>query len=271
MIRFDGVSYTYAQGSVDRRAVDDVSLTVDEGELVALVGANGSGKSTLARLGNGILLPTEGSVKVDGIDTRERSRARELHTRVGIVFQSPDDQIVSTSVEDDVAFGPENLCLPREEIRARVDQALATVGLTGLEQREPHLLSGGQKQRLALAGALALGPRYLILDEPTSMIDPQGRDDVLSIVDDLRESGHGILLVTHDLAEAYRADRVVVMARGAVAFSGAPSELYESIDADAVGIEVPSLIRLVNELRDAGVPVGEGQTTVPGVIEALCR
>lgn len=272
MIRFDGVSFGYGDGTGGRLAVDSVSLELSRGEVVAVVGANGSGKSTLARLGNGILLPNAGSVTVDGIDTREAHRARELRTRVGIVFQSPDDQIVSTSVEDDVAFGPENLGLPREVIRERVDRALATVGLQGLEGREPHLLSGGQKQRLALAGALAMEPRYLILDEPTAMIDPQGRDEVLRIVQELRERGHGILLVTHDLSEAHLADRIVVMVRGAIHFAGGVAEFYECVDLDAVGLEAPGLVSLAEELREAGASLGdEAQPTVSGVIEALCR
>jgi len=240
--------------------------------MLALVGANGSGKSTLAQLANGLLSPSAGSVTVDGIDTLDAGKTREVRELVGVVFQNPDDQIVATAVEDDVAFGPENLGLPRSQIRDRVDEALATVGLTGLERREPHLLSGGQKQRLAIAGALAMLPRYLVLDEPTSMLDPQGRAEVLDVLDRLRGAGHGLLLITHDLAEAQRADRVAVLSAGTLVYEGDAADLLErDEDVEQWGLEVPPLVRLATALRATGAPVPTGALSAADIVESLCR
>lgn len=254
MISFEQVSFDYRSDDAMRRALDEVTLQLEPGRMVAVLGANGSGKSTLARLANGLTIPTSGRVTVDGIDTRDDFRSRELRQLVGSVFQHPDDQIVATTVEDDVAFGPENLGLQRDEIRRRVDQAIAAVGLDGLERREPHLLSGGQKQRLAIAGALALRPRYLVLDEPTSMLDPVGRDEVSSALRSLKTSGHGILLVTHDLTEVLLADSVTVLDRGRVAWTGAPMDLLALGERLALwNLERPALIRVVERLRQADV------------------
>lgn len=270
MLRFDDITFAYHTAADGVLALDGVTLSVDPGEEVAVVGANGSGKSTLARLANGILLPQRGSVTVDGIGTSDEARIRELRERVGIVFQHPDDQIVATSVEDDVAFGPENLGLAREVIRSRVDDALAAVGLSGLESREPHLLSGGQKQRLAVAGALAMQPTYLILDEPTSMLDPEGRADVLAIVARLRAAGRGILHVTHDLADVATADRVVVLDAGVVAFDGSLETLFSRPGLlESCGLELPPVARLAAELRKLGAPVSAGTSVPEALVEAL--
>lgn len=270
MLRFDDIAFAYHTAPDGVRALDGVTLSVAPGEEVAVLGANGSGKSTLARLANGILLPQEGSVSVDGIETSDEARIRELRELVGIVFQNPEDQIVATSVEDDVAFGPENLGLHREVIRRRVDDALLAVGLTGLESREPHLLSGGQKQRLAIAGALAMQPSYLVLDEPTSMLDPAGRADVLGIVDRLRAAGHGILHITHDLADVAAADRAVVLDGGRVAFDGTPRSLFEQPELLAsCGLELPPAARLASELRGLGAPVPAGVIAPELIAEAL--
>ena len=237
-----------------------------------MLGANGSGKSTLARLANGLLLPDSGSVTIDGLDTADGSHTRTIRERVAIVLQHPDDQIVATTVEDDVAFGPENLGLERAEIRLRVDEALAAVGLTGLERREPHLLSGGQKQRLAIAGALAMQPMYLVLDEPTSMLDPEGRRDVAAVIEGLGRSGKGILLVTHDLTEAARADRTVVLDHGAVVYSGTAEELAERTDVlGACGLEVPPFAVFAKRLRELGVDVAAGLPDPEGLVDQLCR
>lgn len=272
MLHFDHITFAYLSTPSGVKALDDVTVSVAPGEEVAIVGANGSGKSTLARLANGILLPQSGSVTVDGIRTDDEPRIRELRERVGIVFQHPDDQIVATSVEDDVAFGPENLGLDRAVIRARVDEALSAVGLTGLESREPHLLSGGQKQRLAIAGALAMQPNFLVLDEPTSMLDPEGRADVLGIVTRLRAAGHGILHITHDLADVGTADRVVVLHVGAVAFEGPLAELFGRPELlDACGLELPPAARLADELRRAGAQVPSGAVTPDAMVGALWR
>jgi energy-coupling factor transporter ATPase len=256
VIRFDDVSYRYPNAPESALALSGVTLELEPGTMLAVLGANGSGKSTLARLCNGLLLPRHGSVTVEGIDTRDEARGVELRSSVGMVFQHPDDQIVATSVEDDVAFGPENLGLDRADIRVRVDAAIADVGLAGLERREPHLLSGGQKQRLAIAGALAMLPAYLVLDEPTSMIDARGRHEVLSVLDRVRRAGQGVLLVTHDVAEAVRADRVVVLERGAVVFDGSPDQLLERGRHLADwGLDLPPAARLVQVLRSFGVPL----------------
>lgn len=271
MLHYDGVGFSYRSAAGPVRALDDVSLRVSKGECVAVLGANGSGKSTLARLANGIELPDEGRVSVDGDATDDPGKVYGIRTRVGLVFQHPDDQIVATSVEDDVAFGPENLGLERHEIRLRVDHAIAAVGLGGLEAREPHQLSGGQKQRLAIAGALAMRPRYLILDEPTSMLDPVGRQEVLSVISTLKAAGHGILLITHDLAETVLSDRVVVLDKGSVVFEGSASELYSRPELGNWALELPVGAALVQALRLRGVPIADGVQDAEGIAGALCR
>lgn len=272
MIGFSDVSFSYPTAGASIPALRHVSLTIDCGETVAVLGANGSGKSTLARMANGLLLPDAGSVTVAGLDTADGAGIREIRQRVAMVMQHPDDQIVATTVEDDVAFGPENLGLARDEIRRRVDEALGAVGLTGLERREPHLLSGGQKQRLAIAGALAMEPHYLVLDEPTSMLDPEGRRDVAEIIARLGHSGRGILLVTHDLTEAARADRTVVLDRGEIVFSGSVHELMQRADLlGEWGLEVPPFAVFAARLRELGVVLAPGLPDPEGLVDALCR
>ena len=255
MIVFESVSHRYEPGAPS--ALNGVSLRFEPGELVAIVGANGSGKSTLARLCDALLLPTEGTVIVDGVDTADPDRLWDVRARVGVVFQDPDDQIVGTVVEEDCAFGPENLGLASAEIRSRVDVALAAVGLTGLERREPHLLSEGQKQRLAVAGALAMAPPYLVLDEPTAMLDPPGRRAVLSIADSLAHArGQGVLLITHDAAALAVADRVVGLAAGRVEFEGRPEALLgDERLLDRLGLELPPAGQIGAALRRSGVDV----------------
>jgi len=271
VIAFRQVSFAYPGAETHRMALDAFDLEVQAGEMVALLGANGSGKSTAARLVNGLLLPSAGSVTVDDIDTADDGRSYDVRQRVGMVFQHPDDQIVATSVEDDVAFGPENLGLERAEIRRRVDEAIADVGLTGLESREPHLLSGGQKQRLAIAGALAMRPRYLVLDEPTSMIDSQGRREVAEVLDRVRRAGHGILLITHDVAEAARADRVVVISLGRAVFSGSAEQLLDCEERMSEwGLALPPIAVIARELRSRGRAVASSAMDPASVVEALC-
>lgn len=270
MLEFRGVSYTYPGATGP--ALSDVDLSLAPGEVVVLLGSNGSGKSTLVRLCNALLLPDVGSVSVDGIVSSDARMLWQLRTLVGVVFQDPDNQIVGTVVEEDVAFGPENLGVPREELRLRVDEALAAVGLTGLERREPHLLSGGQKQRLAIAGALAMRPSYLVLDEPTSMLDPQGRRDVLEIVHGLRREGTGILHVTHHLQDALHADRVMVLEAGSVSFSGSPAELLTGgFDLAASGLGLPPVWRFAEELRARGLSVPPEARDAHDIAEALWR
>jgi energy-coupling factor transport system ATP-binding protein len=271
VIRFESVSYSYpGHGSI--LALRGVTLSIAENELVAVLGANGSGKSTLALLANGLLLPDTGSVSVDGIDTADEDRAFDVRARVGLVLQNPDNQIVATTVEEDVAFGPENLGMPRDEIRARVDRAIAAVGLEGLERREPHLLSGGQKQRLAIAGVLALDPRYVILDEPASMLDATGRREFEGVLRRLRAEGRGIVVITHDLAAIAGGDRVVVLDAGALAFDGdLEALLSEPGQLAAWGLALPPVGVLAEELRARGVDVPLSAITPDAVAEALCR
>jgi energy-coupling factor transport system ATP-binding protein len=270
MIEFIDVSYEYRTAERPVAALRGVSTTLSPGELVCVLGPNGSGKSTLARLANGLLRPGHGSVIVDGIGTDDRSREWDVRSRVGLVFQNPDNQIVGTTVEEDVAFGPENLGVEREVMRERVTRALETVGLAGLEQREPHTLSGGQKQRLAIAGALALSPAYLVLDEPTAMLDLQGRTDVLEVLGTLRDQGTGIMHITHHLADAATADRVLVLAAGSVAYDGAPSRLLGDLAMlDALGLTLPPVGRLAAALRGRGVPVPSDALTAERVVTGL--
>jgi energy-coupling factor transport system ATP-binding protein len=273
MIHFEHVCFEYPTPSGPLRALSDVDFTLEQGELVAVVGANGSGKSTLARLCDGLLVPTSGTVTVDGLDTRDPSATWDVRARVGLVMQNPDDQIVGGTVEDDTAFGPENLGLPRAEIGRRVESALAAVGLRGLERTEPHLLSEGQKQRLAVAGALAMEPAYIVFDEATSMLDARARDGVLSIVERLaRGSGVGVVLVTHRLAEAALADRVVGLADGSVAFEGPPETLFaDEASVSALRLGLPATVRLAIELRARGLEVPAAVATPEELVEALWR
>jgi energy-coupling factor transport system ATP-binding protein len=269
LIEFESVTFRYRPEGPS--ALLDLSLTLREGELVAVVGSNGSGKSTLARLCDGLLLPGSGRVTVDGLDTSDTGCLTDVRSLVGMVFQDPDDQIVGTVVEEDCAFGPENLGLPAGEIRRRVDDALAAVGLTGLERREPHLLSEGQKQRLAIAGALAMRPRYLVFDEPSAMLDPRGRRSVVATLSRLaHEEGHGVLVVSHDVADIASADRVIGLDAGRAAFKGTVSDLLGDAGAmAALGLALPAIGRLAAELRARGVPVPLGAMDAESVAAAL--
>jgi len=272
-IAFASVSFTYTSDGSQPQALRDVTLTLAPGEMLAVVGANGSGKSTLARLCNGLLVATTGSVRVDGLDPADPDSTWEVRSHVAMVFQDPDNQIVGTVVEDDVAFGPENLGVAPAEIRRRVDAAIAAVGLLGFERREPHLLSEGQKQRLAVASALAMEPAYLVMDEPCAMLDPEGRSDVLALADALtHERGHGVLLVTHDLADVAVADRVAVLDRGELTFLGDPDALLSDEAAvTAAGLEMPPAGLLARGLRDLGFDVPVRALSAEAIVGALWR
>ncbi|MCK8115617.1 ATP-binding cassette domain-containing protein [Anaerosoma tenue] len=270
MIVFEHVGFTYP-GAV-APALDDVSVSVSPGQVVALLGPNGSGKSTLARLGNGLLVPSAGVVRVDGTDTADEETVWDVRSRVGFIQQNPENQIVGTLAEEDVAFGPENLGVHPDELRVRVDDALAAVGLSGFQRREPHLLSEGQKQRLAIAGALAMRPSYLIADEPTAMLDPVGRRDVLAALGDLRRRGVGILHVTHHLADVVDADEVVVLRNGRIAYQGTPKALMaDPGHARTLAVEVPPEAELADALRRGGVPVPDGASTPEAIAESVWR
>ena len=253
MLTFDHVTFSYPDEPTP--AVADISLSVDAGRRIMLLGANGSGKSTIARLANGMLLPDAGSVSADGI-TSAGGDVRALRTRVGVVSQDPESQIVAGNVADEVAFGPENLGLPREEIARRVDEALAATGLAGFKDREPHMLSGGEKQRLVIAGILAMEPGYLVLDEPGSMLDARARRDIRRLVRKLCAEGCGILHITHDIAECEGADGVVVLDGGRIAFSGTLPELLGDGDLLATcGLRPTPMMRLVTRLAEAGLEI----------------
>ncbi len=237
--------------------LDGVDLRIEEGTFVAVLGHNGSGKSTLAKHMNAILLPTGGKVYVDGMDTADESKLLDIRRTVGMVFQNPDNQIVANVVEEDVAFAPENLGVPPEEIRRRVDDALKAVGMYEYREHAPHLLSGGQKQRVAIAGVIAMQPRCIVLDEPTAMLDPIGRAEVLKTIKGLnRTSGVTVVLITHHMDEAAQADRLVVMSKGKVIADGAPRDVFKQVEElKEVGLTVPETTELLWELQKAGVDV----------------
>ncbi len=270
LIEVHHLTHVYHAGTPQEvRAVHDVSLTVHRGEFLALVGGNGSGKSTLAKHLNALLLPTEGRVVVDGLDTRDPHALWEIRRKVGMVFQNPDNQIVATVVEEDVAFGPENLGLPPEEIAQRVEEALRTVGMLEHRRREPHLLSGGQKQRVAIAGVLAMRPQCIVLDEATTMLDPEGRREVLRTAHRLREQeGIAVVHITHNMEEAAQADRVVVLHEGRVALEGTPREVFRDVQRlRRLRLDLPEVAELSGCLRRRGIPV-EGQPLDPEELAA---
>ena len=249
-------SYTDAEG-VAPIVLDGVSLNIEKGSFVAVLGHNGSGKSTMAKHLNAILLPTGGAVYVRGMDTVQEEHLLDIRRTVGVVFQNPDNQIVANVVEEDVAFAPENLGVPSEEIRQRVDDALKAVGMYEFREHAPHLLSGGQKQRIAIAGVIAMQPECIVLDEPTAMLDPIGRADVMRTIKELnRTKGVTVVIITHHMDEAAQADRLVVMARGKVVADGTPKEVFKDVEGlKAVGLTVPETTELMWQLRKEGLDV----------------
>ena len=252
IIQLENVSYAYPDAEAP--ALSGVSLEIARRSFVAVLGHNGSGKSTLAKCLNAIVVPQSGRVLVNGLDTADEDKLLDVRRTVGMVFQNPDNQIVASVVEDDVAFAPENLGVPPTEIRARVDEALRRVGMYGYRLHAPHLLSGGQKQRVAIAGVLAMQPQCIVLDEPTAMLDPVGRREVLSAVRDLRRhSGMTVVLITHHMEECVYADRLIVMEKGRVAMDGAPREVFPRVEElRALGLTVPETVNLLHQLREAG-------------------
>ena len=263
-------SYVTAEG-VAPIVLDGVSLSIEEGSFVAVLGHNGSGKSTLAKHFNSILLPTGGRVYVDGMDTADEELLLAIRRTVGMVFQNPDNQIVANVVEEDVAFAPENLGVPPEEIRRRVDDALKAVGMYEFREHAPHLLSGGQKQRIAIAGVIAMQPRCIVLDEPTAMLDPIGRQEVLSAVHKLnREKGITVVLITHHMNEAEEADRVIVMDDGRIALDGTPKEVFTQVEPlRTMGLTVPDTVDLLDRLRKDGLDVPLDALTVDECAAAI--
>ncbi len=273
MIKTEHLRYAYnaADGETLKFALDDVEITVNEGEFVAVLGHNGCGKSTLAKHLNGLLLPSGGTVYVGGMDTKQEENYWDIRKAVGMVFQNPDNQIVATVVEEDVAFAPENLGVPSEEIRKRVDEALKTVGMYELRRHAPHLLSGGQKQRVAIAGAIAMEPKCIVFDEPTAMLDPKGRKEVIETILKLkREKGMTVVLITHYMEEAVQADRVVVMHKGKVKLNDVPKKVFSEVRLmKSLGLDVPQVTELCHLLNKTGLSLPTDVLTVQECADAL--
>ena len=272
MIKTEKLSHTYEDENGDLvYAVKDVSLTVEEGEFVAVIGTNGSGKSTLAKHFNALLLPTSGVCEIDGMRTDNADLIWDIRRRVGMVFQNPDNQIVAAVVEEDAAFGPETLGVPSAEIRERVDKALAAVGMTAFVKHAPHLLSGGQKQRIAIAGILAMHSTCIILDEPTAMLDPTGRAEVMETLLKLHKQGITIVLITHFMEEAIQADRVVVMHDGVIERQGEPHEIFSHVpELLNAGLDVPVAAEIAAGLRKKGMDLPQQIITEKELGDALC-
>ena len=275
MIELKDVTFAYPaeEGKEPRAALKDVNVSIERGSFVVVLGHNGSGKSTLAKHMNAVLLPSGGAVYVEGMDTRDEACLLEIRRRVGMVFQNPDNQIVANVVEEDVAFAPENLGVPSEEIRRRVDDALTAVGMEKFTRHAPHLLSGGQKQRIAIAGVLAMEPECIVLDEATAMLDPVGRREVLAAVEKLNyEQGITVVLITHHMNEAEHADRVIVMNDGLVVMDGTPREVFtRKKELEDIGLAVPDTVSLLFSLREAGMDVPTDAITVKECADAIMK
>ena len=271
---FDYLKYD-EDGNVQdtQRAVNDVNLDIEAGQFVAILGHNGSGKSTLAKHLNALLIPTEGTLWVDGIDTSKEPELWKVRQKAGMVFQNPDNQIIGTVVEEDVGFGPENMGVPTEKIWERVDESLKKTGMTSYRYHSPNKLSGGQKQRVAIAGVMAMRPKCIILDEPTAMLDPNGRKEVLEAVSDLnKQEGVTVILITHYMEEVVRADKVYVMDSGEVVMQGTPKEIFSQVETlKKYGLDVPQVTLLAYELKKSGVDVPDGILTTEELVSALCQ
>lgn len=254
IIEIKNLTYKYITDESENTAIDDISLSIEEGSFVAVLGHNGSGKSTLAKHLNAILKPTSGTVLVDGMDTSDETHLMDIRRTVGMVFQNPDNQLVANVVEDDVAFGPENLGVEPKEIRERVDAALKAVDMYEFREHAPHLLSGGQKQRVAIAGIIAMRPRCIVLDEPTAMLDPVGRAEVIKTIKKLnKEFGITVILITHHMNETIEADRLIVMSDGKIIGDGSPEAVFSDVEGLlAAGLTVPDTTRLIYELNKEG-------------------
>lgn len=272
-IEFKNVTFGYQneEGAVEKNVIESFDFSVEKGSFVAVLGHNGCGKSTIAKLCNGIEVPVSGKVYVDSLDTSDEEKLLDIRRRVGIVFQNPDNQIVATIVEDDVAFGPENLGIDPKEIRRRVDEALKNVGMYEFRQSEPHKLSGGQKQRVAIAGIIAMQPECIVLDEPTAMLDPRGRREVMKTVRRLnREFGITVIFITHYMDEAARADRVVVMDKGRIILDGAPKKVFSNAKIlREAGLDVPQATELSIALSEAGILIPEDALSMDELFENI--
>ena len=279
MIRAEKLTYEYEildeNGAVQsrKRAVDQVDLHIRPGQFIAILGHNGSGKSTLARHINAIHTPTQGTLWVDGMDTGDAERLWDIRQDAGMVFQNPDNQIIGTIVEEDVGFGPENLGVPTEEIWSRVEESLKAVGMLKYRRHSPNRLSGGQKQRVAIAGVMAMHPRCIVMDEPTAMLDPDGRKSVICTAKKLnREEGITVILITHYMEEVVEADHVFVMDQGKIVMQGAPKEIFSHVEElKALRLDVPQATLVAHELQKRGIPLPDGILSNEELVEALCR
>ena len=265
--------YTAGENQEEKIVINDVNFQIKEGEFIAILGHNGSGKSTMAKHMNALLIPTEGKMLVNKMDTSDMNNLWNIRETAGMVFQNPDNQLVATIVEEDVAFGPENLGVPPEEIRKRVDEALERVGMSEYKRHAPHLLSGGQKQRIAIAGILAMKPKCIIFDEPTAMLDPSGRKEVLDTIIDLNKNyGITVILITHYMDEAAKADRIVVMDKGKLILDGKPRDVFSNVEKmKSIGLDVPQVTELSYELQKAGINIDTRILDVNEMVNAICQ
>lgn len=265
--------YTAGENQEEKIAINDVNLQIKEGEFIAILGHNGSGKSTMAKHMNALLIPTEGKMLVNKMDTSDMNNLWNIRETAGMVFQNPDNQLVATIVEEDVAFGPENLGVSPEEIRKRVDEALERVGMSEYKRHAPHLLSGGQKQRIAIAGILAMKPKCIIFDEPTAMLDPSGRKEVLDTIIDLNKNyGITVIIITHYMDEAAKSDRIVVMDKGKLILDGKPRDVFSNVEKmKSIGLDVPQVTELSYELQKAGINIDTRILDVNEMVNAICQ
>ena len=274
IIKIDNLYFQYPHGEDEepKLAIKGVSLEIEEGSFTAIIGQNGSGKSTLAKNLNGLLLPSHGAVYVSGMDTRDEDKIWDIRQTAGMVFQNPDNQLVSAIVEDDVAFGPENIGIDPVEIRARVDEALDAVKMGKYKRKAPHLLSGGQKQRIAIAGVVAIRPRCIIFDEPTAMLDPRGRKDIMEIIEKLHREGITVIIITHFMDEAVKADRVVIMNKGEILLDGTPEHVFSQDELiRSARLDVPMAAEIAIYLRENGIDVPPEVVTAERLKEFVCQ
>lgn len=275
MIKSEDLVFKYvnAEEQTEKVAINHVSMEVKKGEFLVILGHNGSGKSTMAKHMNALLLPSGGKMYVDGLDTSDIENLWEVRRRAGMVFQNPDNQLVATIVEEDVAFGPENLGIDPKDIRERVDDSLKAVGMYEYRKHAPHLLSGGQKQRIAIAGILAMRPKCIVLDEPTAMLDPSGRNEVMKTIKEVNKKfGITIILITHYMDEAAQADRIIVMDKGEKVMEGVPREIFSQVEKiKSIGLDVPQVTELAYELQKEGVDISTEILNIDEMVNALCQ
>ncbi len=274
IIRIENLIFEYQRDETEKpvRALKDINLEIKRGSFTAVLGKNGSGKSTLAKNLNGLLLPTGGTIYVNGYDTKDEEHIWDVRQSAGMVFQNPDNQLVSAIVEDDVAFGPENLGIEPAEIRRRVDKALNDVNMGAFKGKAPHLLSGGQKQRIAIAGVVAMKPSCIIFDEPTAMLDPKGRNEIMKIIQELHAEGITVVLITHFMEEAACADRVIIMHNGEVFLDGTPEEVFSQGEkVRSVNLDVPLAVELAAKLREEGIDIPANIIGTEEMVEYLCQ